>query len=396
MVCNEVTLMGLDQVDGINKKNKLPVRCTAAFYRTIGYADEARNMMLNLDRECFEIKVIPIDKHHDIPGLLEPETRTKLDRLIQGPDHSNSVNIIWLPGYCFIRNPDAITNIGRTMFETDRIPPDWVTNCNSMDEIWVPSQFNVETFAQAGVKRKKLFVIPGGIDTSIYSVDITPMDWPDKKGFNFLSVFEWMYRKGWDVLLKAYLIEFSKKDDVSLILKINTPSFTTFEKVQRQIAQYINYLGLNLENIPAVVLINKNFTSKEMAALYKACDAFVLPSRGEGWGRPYMEAMAIGLPTIGTRWSGQLEFMHDENSYLIDIDGLEAVSSNVEMPFYRGHRWARPSLEHTMALMRQVYENREHAYEVGRKARKEVLEKWSWAKAAEKAGRRLEQYCVWK
>jgi len=222
------------------------------------------------------------------------------------------------------------------------------------------------------------------------------MDWPDKKGFNFLSVFEWMYRKGWDVLLKAYLIEFSKKDDVSLILKINTPSFTTFEKVQRQIAQYINYLGLNLENIPAVVLINKNFTSKEMAALYKACDAFVLPSRGEGWGRPYMEAMAIGLPTIGTRWSGQLEFMHDENSYLIDIDGLEAVSSNVEMPFYRGHRWARPSLEHTKALMRQVYENREHAYEVGRKARKEVLEKWSWAKAAEKAGRRLEQYCVWK
>lgn len=384
--------MDLDEVNRKNKKNKLPVRCTAALYRLIGYADEARNMMLNLDAEKFQIKIIPIDKQHDIPGVLEPETKTKLDTLIQGPDQSSSVNIIWLPGYCFARSQDAVANVGRTMFETDRIPPDWVINCNAMDEIWVPSQFNVETFAQAGVDREKLFVIPGGIDINIFSPNITPMGWPDKKGFNFLSVFEWMYRKGWDVLLKAYLIEFSKKDDVALVLKINSPDFTTFEKVQRQMAQYINSLGLNLANIPAVMLINKNLTSKEMAALYAACDTFILPSRGEGWGRPYMEAMAAGLPTIGTRWSGQLEFMNDENSYLINIDGLETVPHNVEMPFYRGHRWARPNLEHTMALMRYVYENRDQAREKGNKARNEILEKWSWTKAAEKVEQRLERY----
>ncbi len=384
--------MDLDEVNAKNKKNKLPVKCTAALYRLIGYADEARNMMLNLDEEKFQIKIIPIDKQHDIQGLLEPGTKTKLDTLIQGPDQSNSVSIIWLPGYCFIRNPDAVANIGRTMFETDRIPPDWVINCNTMDEIWVPSQFNVETFAQAGVDREKLFVIPGGIDFAIFSSDITPMSWPGKKGFNFLSVFEWMYRKGWDVLLKAYLTEFNKKDDVALVLKINPPDFSTFENVRRQMAQYINSLGLNLEDIPAVILINQNLTSKEMAALYAACDAFVLPSRGEGWGRPYMEAMAVGLPTIGTRWSGQLEFMHDENSYLIDIDGLEPVPYAVEIPFYRGHRWARPSLEHTMALMRHVYENREQAREVGRKAREDTLEKWSWARAAQKVEQRLERY----
>ena len=55
-----------------------------------------------------------------------------------------------------------------------------------------------------------------------------------------------------------------------------------------------------------------------MPRLYAAADAYVMPSRGEGWGRPYMEAMAMGLPTIGSRWSGNLAFMHDGNAFLVD------------------------------------------------------------------------------
>lgn len=35
-------------------------------------------------------------------------------------------------------------------------------------------------------------------------------------------------------------------------------------------------------------------------ALYKAMDALVVPTHGEGWGRPQLEAMAMGLPVI--RW----------------------------------------------------------------------------------------------
>lgn len=32
-----------------------------------------------------------------------------------------------------------------------------------------------------------------------------------------------------------------------------------------------------------------------MPQLYKACDAFVLPTRGEGWGLPVMEAMSMAM-----------------------------------------------------------------------------------------------------
>ncbi len=141
----------------------------------------------------------------------------------QAAEQPNSVNLIWLPGdwaanTAAAKDAKANAIIIRTMFETDRIPPDWVITCNNMDEIWVPTQFNVETFTAAGVNRNKLFVIPQGIDSDRFSPDVIPRDWPDKKGFNFLSVFVWQDRKGWDVLLKAYLTKFNIKDDVALIL----------------------------------------------------------------------------------------------------------------------------------------------------------------------------------
>ena len=50
--------------------------------------------------------------------------------------------------------------VGRTMFETDRIPADWVGRCNAMDEVWVPSAHAVEAFAAAGVDRGRLAIVP--------------------------------------------------------------------------------------------------------------------------------------------------------------------------------------------------------------------------------------------
>ena len=45
-----------------------------------------------------------------------------------------------------------------------------------------------------------------------------------------------------------------------------------------------------------------------MAALYRRAHAFVLPTRGEGWCLPLLEAMVAGVPSVATAWSGLLEF----------------------------------------------------------------------------------------
>jgi hypothetical protein len=41
--------------------------------------------------------------------------------------------------------------VGRTMFETAGLPEHLVKHCNAMDEVWVPTAFNRETFISAGV-----------------------------------------------------------------------------------------------------------------------------------------------------------------------------------------------------------------------------------------------------
>jgi hypothetical protein len=50
--------------------------------------------------------------------------------------------------------------IGRSMFETNNIPLHWVEPCKKdVDEVWVPSHFNVDTFTKAGINASTIHVV---------------------------------------------------------------------------------------------------------------------------------------------------------------------------------------------------------------------------------------------
>ena len=93
----------------------------------------------------------------------------------------------------------------------------------------------------------------------------------------------------------------SPDDDVCLVLKclgLHVPE----SEIRGRIDAYL------AGRSTAPILLDTRFLpTADMPRLYAGADAFVLASRGEGWGRPYMEAMAMGLPTIGSRWSGNLD-----------------------------------------------------------------------------------------
>ena len=108
--------------------------------------------------------------------------------------------------------PSRHLAVGRTMFETWSLPAPWVPRLNEMDEIWVPTEFNVDSFRRAGVT-VPLHVVPGGIDADVYRPDAAPLDIPGLRSTVFLSVFEWTLRKGWDVLLEAWAEAFDRDDD---------------------------------------------------------------------------------------------------------------------------------------------------------------------------------------
>jgi glycogen synthase len=58
---------------------------------------------------------------------------------------------------------------------------------------------------------------------------------------------------------------------------------------------------------PRLLLISDSLPYDELLWLYAATDVLVMPSRGEGCGRPLFEALAVGTPVVTTGWGGQCE-----------------------------------------------------------------------------------------
>jgi glycosyltransferase involved in cell wall biosynthesis len=292
-------------------------------------------------------------------------------------------------------NPGMTAYVAYTTFETDRVPENWVAPLNQMDEVWVPCRFNVDSFARAGVAKEKLQVVPHGFDPERYRPEETlPLEYARDAGFVFLSVFEWTKRKGWDVLVRAYVEEFDPSEDVCLLIRSYQGGGVIGENrvsIKEQFASFIKELGRDLDALPAVEFIDEAIPDAQMTRLYKTGDAFVLPTRGEGWGIPLCESMLMEVPVISTRWGGPLEFMNDDNSYLIDVKRLEPVPEEQvrDNAGYRGQRWAEPSVAHTRALMRHVFEHREEAAEKGRRGRQHILSNFTRKRVASAIAQRL-------
>ena len=119
--------------------------------------------------------------------------------------------------------------------------------------------------------------------------------------------------------------------------------------------------------------VDQYVSARTLPGLYAAAHAFVLPSRGEGWGRPHVEAMAMGLPVIATNWSGPTAYMNEGNGYPVRYR-LEPVTSG---PFRRHHRWAEPDVAHLQEVMTDAVNRPDEARRRGAQARLDVLRKYS-------------------
>ena len=374
--------------------SNMRVYWTAPIFNQSGYADEARHFILGLNDAGIPIHGRHIgDASESFICQLDMPTRDKLAGLISTDTPLNGgISIVHAPGYALQRLPGADFHIGRTMFETDRLPHNWVEACNTMNEIWVPSEFNCETFVKAGVSTP-VQIVPEGIDSHRYHPGKSPLPIPGVRGTVFLSVFEWIYRKGWDVLLEAWAKAFTADADVSLVLRsypIGRGEGDTSKLINRLIDEHLIKLGTSRKEVAPIIVLGKQIPEKEMPRLYASADVLVAPSRGEGWGRPQMAGMATGLPVIATGWSGNTSFMNDKNSLLVPST-LVGVDERCEVPFYRGHQWAEPSVEILSEHMRACAESETLRKEIGMQARRDIEEKWDWSKVVGIARKRLEE-----
>ena len=194
--------------------------------------------------------------------------------------------------------------------------------------------------------------------------------------FDMASVME---RKNPHALLDAFARAFHRDEPVQLVLK-------TFRGDLHPIL--IRDLRRAAEGIGALV-IDEVLSREDSYALMHACDCYVSLHRSEGFGLTMAEAMLMGKPVIATGYSGNLDFMDERNSLLVDCK-VVALERDVP-PYKRGFRWGEPSVEHAARHLRWVYEHPEAARALGARARQDVAERLSLEAAGRRMARRLEE-----
>ncbi|MER3396180.1 MAG: glycosyl transferase [Acidimicrobiia bacterium] len=322
---------------------ELSVVWSSTLHLPVGYATATRNIIKKLWAEGVYVNYHSLYSDHSEPNTGDP----LLDDVRRIPRRAGSLWVAAGPADLWKRVPSEF-RVGYTMLEVDGIPREWVDAANRAVEVWVPSQFNVETFESSGVKRP-IHKIPLGVDTDYFHPAITP--YKKFQRFTFLSLFEWGERKGPEILIKAFNEEFSLSDDVVLVIACTNwdPAVNIRASIER--------LELRKKRAPIIVYVNPQLEGYQMGTLYRAADIFVLPTKGEGFGLPILEAMACGVPPIATNWSGHTEFFDESVGYPIEVQCME--SAVAKCPYYEGFRWALPNLEHLRALMRRAVTNQD-------------------------------------
>ena len=180
----------------------------------------------------------------------------------------------------------------------------WQIEANKNTAIWVPSQYCKDSFQSTKVI-VPIHVIPHGVEKEFRPLVNGATGKLSQFTFLLLNtVGQFHYRKGILDGIKAFRAAFPmEKTDVQLLLR--SPMFPDLKRAiecigdRRVIVQEPKGLS-----VPA----------HAMNWLYNAVHVLFVPSRGEGFGLPALEAKAAGIPVVGSFWHGS------KDHYRPDLD----------------------------------------------------------------------------
>lgn len=276
----------------------------------------------------------------------------------------------------------TVYEIGMTMCETERLPAGWDWRCGAVDEVWVPTQYNLRTFRRANIKTRQ---VPYCIDTAVYRPDRPfkyyqfPLPF---RAFKFLYVSGFDHRKGYDLLVRAFCEEFHHHENVMLVLKLYVPSWNAHEDPLGEVIRHFPPPPR-----PQVEIINSVMPLDGLLDLYQSCNAFVSTERANGWNYPLMEAMALGIPTVAINWSGATEYLTADNCFLIEPEPeQEPVSPKLaaQRPQYAGMTWAKVQVATVRKALRLAFEDHKLRDEKTAHALADIREKYSCEAVGEK------------
>ena len=178
----------------------------------------------------------------------------------------------------------------------EKVPiPQWMfarinRELDRADLILCPSTFVKDTMISNGIPEAKCFVNPFGVDSQLFKprslIPTTP---------KFICVGTICVRKGYQYLFQAFELVKKRLPEAELIC---VGQYKTDFRRERP-----RWEGA-FRHIP-------NLSHSNLAALLQTCTAFVFPSQEEGIARAQIEALAAGLPVIGTHEGGATTLVRD-------------------------------------------------------------------------------------
>ncbi len=168
-------------------------------------------------------------------------------------------------------------------------------------------------------------------------------------------------RKNPLALINAFKLAFGGRQDVLLLIK------TINGDRDPEQAQRLHKAAGSNGNIR---FINGHFSRDEIINLVSSLDTYVSLHRSEGLGISMAQAMYLEIPVIATGYSGNLEFMDHNNSFLVR-HRLAEIQEN-HGPYARGQHWADPDVEHATELIRLVLDNPAHTQKIAARAAADI------------------------
>ena len=287
------------------------------------------------------------------------------DSDVRYPVNVAFVNADQFPLWAADVGPDLLEGrytIGVWAWEVDEFP-DFAEALSLVDEIWGISTFVRD--AVAARTDKPVHVIPLPIPPApehIEPLDRAALGLTDDPYFLFVfDYFSVLERKNPIATIDAFTRAFAEGEGPQLVIK------TINGHLRRIDRDRVRQACAGRSDIH---LVEDYLSGSQLRSLMAHAAAYVSLHRSEGYGLTMSEAMALGRPVIATGYSGNLDFMTQENSLLVPYE-LVPVGPGVD-PYPASASWAEPDIAVAAAYLRRIIEDPEFARELGERARASV------------------------
>ena len=138
-----------------------------------------------------------------------------------------------------------------------------------------------------------------------------------------------------------------------------------------------------------IKIIDRILSRDEVLSLVRQSDCYVSLHRAEGFGLGMAEAMAFGMPVIGTNYSGNTDFLSESTGFPVPYT-LRPVQPG-EFPFEDGQFWAEPDEATAAVIMRRIFDDPQERQIRGAAGKAFIETRYSRKNVGEIAKRRFQQ-----